>query len=89
MVQHAGSFYIVGGYNEEAAQSAEAHAALSDRTVDRSTPTRVRSQLSLVTNMGCSCNGAYNFLKSSFLFILYDVDDHSSDLSWFSTGNFL
>lgn len=42
VVQDAELFYIVGDFNEEATQSVEAHAALSDGTVDRSTPTRVR-----------------------------------------------
>lgn len=36
-------FVVVGDFNEEVPQSFEAHADLTDGSVERSTPTRVRS----------------------------------------------
>lgn len=47
-MQDAELFYIVGDLNEEATQSVEAHTALSEGTVERSTPTRVRRQKNTV-----------------------------------------
>lgn len=41
VVQDAELFYIVGDFSEEA--TVEAHTALSEGTVERSTPTRVRN----------------------------------------------